>query len=203
MAKRTLKNKTIEVILLQQDKYLWEKYEVVRVKPSYARNVLFPKNIAVFSSPMMLNQHKQKMNAAEQERVKKSKWLDELFMKVNEDWGISIAKKVNKEWGLYEKIDENDIVKAIAEKYGFEIEPYLFKLKKKIWAVWSYKIPFLYKEMKKELQLNISAEKSEKDEAQEKEAQEKQVKKIDKGKTDEVKEKKSAVNKTTTKKTKK
>jgi len=162
MPKRTIKNKTIEVILLQHDRYLGEKYEVVKVKPSYARNVLFPKNIAVFSSEMMLNQYKQKMKTAEQDRVNKAKWLEDLFMKMLEDWGLNISKKTNKEWWLYEKVDENDIVKMISEKYGIAVDSHLFKLKKKIWTVWSFKVPFLYKEIKKELVLNVLAEKTEK-----------------------------------------
>lgn len=160
MPKRTIKNKTVEVILLQQDRYLWEKYEVVRVRPSYARNVLFPKNIAVFADSMMLNQYAQKMKAADGERAKKAKSIEDLFAKVIEDWGLNIERKANKEWGLYDKIDENDIVKMIAAKYGIEIDSHLFKLKKKIVAVGSYQVPFLYKEMKKDLQLNVAAEKA-------------------------------------------
>ena len=44
-----MKNRTIEVILLQDDKHLGEKYEIIRVKPIFARNVLFPNKIAILA----------------------------------------------------------------------------------------------------------------------------------------------------------
>ena len=49
MAKRSATNRTIEVIMLQNDKHLGEKYEIVRVKPIFARNVLFPNKIAILA----------------------------------------------------------------------------------------------------------------------------------------------------------
>ena len=49
MPRRMIKNRNIEVILLQDDKHLGEKYEIVAVKPIFARNVLLPQNIAVLA----------------------------------------------------------------------------------------------------------------------------------------------------------
>jgi len=74
MAKRSLINRTIEVILLESDKHLWEKFEIVRVKPIYARNVLLPKNIAVLATADMVNKYSQKMESAKKEREKRAAW---------------------------------------------------------------------------------------------------------------------------------
>jgi len=47
MPKRKIENRMIEVILLEANKHLGEKFELVKVKPVYARNVLLPNNLAV------------------------------------------------------------------------------------------------------------------------------------------------------------
>jgi ribosomal protein L9 len=47
MPRRKAENKVIEVILLEGNKHLGEKFELINVRPSYARNVLLPKKLAV------------------------------------------------------------------------------------------------------------------------------------------------------------
>ena len=51
MPRRSYENSTIPVILLKNDPKLGEQYEEIRVKPVYARNILFPKGIAVPATP--------------------------------------------------------------------------------------------------------------------------------------------------------
>ena len=55
MPKRKLENRTIEVILLQADKHLGERFETVKVKPIFARNVLLPNGIAVLADKGNIN----------------------------------------------------------------------------------------------------------------------------------------------------
>ena len=155
MPKRTTKNRSIEVILLQADKHLGEKFEIIRVKPVYARNILLPKGIVVLADTNNKNKYAQKMTAAETDRKNKAKSLDELFMKIQNDGGIVLVRKANKEMNLYAKVDEAEIAKAIHEKYGIEIEPHYIKLKKKLTTLGQYNVPFLYKELKKEIPVKI------------------------------------------------
>jgi ribosomal protein L9 len=68
MPRRKLENRTIEVILLEANKHLGEKYEAVKVKPIYARNVLLPKNMAVLATADMVNKYAQKIEVAIKER---------------------------------------------------------------------------------------------------------------------------------------
>jgi len=84
MPKRKVENKVIEVILLQSDKHLGEKFEIVKVKPIFARNVLLPQNIAVLADAMNKNKFAQKMKAAEDDRKKKASGLEDLFTKLHE-----------------------------------------------------------------------------------------------------------------------
>ena len=155
MPKRKLENKTIEVILLQSDKDLGEKFEIVRVKPIFARNVLLPKNIAVLADADNKNKFAQKMKAAELERSKKAAGLEDLFGKLNNDEGITLVRKANADGTLYAKVDENDIATKINELYGIELPGHNLKLKKKITALGTFTVPFLYKELKKEVVVKV------------------------------------------------
>ena len=162
MAKRLSSNRTIEVIMLQNDKHLGEKYEIVRVKPIFARNVLFPNKIAILADKEAKNNYAQKMEAAKISREKKAASLEDLFSKIAADNGIEITRKANKDNTLYAKVDENDIVARINEIYGIEVEPHLFKLKKKLNEVGTYPVVFTYNELKREVVVKIIAEVDEK-----------------------------------------
>ncbi len=155
MPKRKPENKRIEVILLQSDKHLGEKFEIIKVKPIFARNVLLPKNIAVLGDANNKNKFAQKMAAAEVDRKKKAAGLDDLFVKLHNDGGITLVRKANAEGTLYAKVDENDIATAINEVYGTAIEPHYLKLKKKITALGNFTVPFLYKELKKDVAVKV------------------------------------------------
>ncbi|MEI7918716.1 MAG: 50S ribosomal protein L9 [bacterium] len=155
MPRRKLENKTIEVILLQSDKHLGEKFEIVRVKPIFARNVLLPKEIAVLADASNKNKFAQKMKAAESDRQKKASGLEDLFLKLSTDGGISLIRKANADDTLYAKVDEHDIVATIKDIYGVALEPHYLKLKKKITTLGSFVVPFLYKELKKEIAVKV------------------------------------------------
>ena len=156
MPRRTVKNRNIEVILLQDDKYLGEKYEIVSVKPIFARNVLLPKNIAVLADKANKNKYEQKMQAAVAARAKKAAWLEDLFTKMTENGWVKLVRKVNKDNVLYAKVNEADIAEAIKETYGVEIES----------------VPFLYKDMKKEVAVIVEPEAWEKVEVKEEKKEE-------------------------------
>ena len=167
MPRRTVKNRNIEVILLQDDKHLGEKYEIVNVRPIFARNVLLPQNIAVLADKANKNKYQQKMQAAVVAREKKAASLEDLFAKMTENGGVKLIRKVNKDNVLYAKVNESDIVEAIKEAYGVEIDAHNLKLKKKLNEAWTFIVPFMYKEMKKELTVVVEAEAGSKEELKE------------------------------------
>ncbi len=167
MPRRTVKNRNIEVILLQDDKHLGEKYEIVNVRPIFARNVLLPQNIAVLADKANKNKYQQKMQAAVVAREKKATGLEDLFAKMTENGGVKLVRKVNKDNVLYAKVNESDIVEAIKEAYGVEIDAHNLKLKKKLNEAWTFIVPFMYKEMKKELTVVVEAEAGSKEELKE------------------------------------
>jgi large subunit ribosomal protein L9 len=158
MAKRSTSNRTIEVILLQSDKHLGEKFEIVRVKPIFARNILLPRGIAILADATNKNTYRQKMEAAATARAKKATSLEDLFAKVSADGGIEITRRANKDHTLYAKVDENDIADKIKEIYQVDIEPHFFKLKKKLSEVGTYNVVFTYNDLKRELTVTIKGE---------------------------------------------
>ena len=172
MPRRTVKNRNIEVILLQDDKYLGEKYEIVSVKPIFARNVLLPQNIAVLADKANKNKYEQKMQAAVAARAKKAAGLEDLFAKMAENGGVKLVRKVNKDNVLYAKVSESDIAEAIKETYGVEIESHYLKLKKKINEAGTFSVPFLYKEMKRDVVVVVEPEAGEKVEVKEEKKEE-------------------------------
>ena len=165
--------------MLQDDKHLGEKYEIVAVKPIFARNVLLPQNIAVLADKANKNKYEQKMQAAIVARTKKAASLDELFAKMAENGGVELTRKANKDRVLYAKVNESDIAEAIKEAYGIEVDSHLFKLKKKINEVGSFVVPFMYKDMKKEVTVVVKAERQKKN-LELKEKQKKQLKRLKK-----------------------
>jgi len=168
MPRRKIENKVIEVILLQQDKHLGEKYEIVKVKPIFARNVLFPKWIAVPATKFNLNKYEQKMEAAKKHTADKVANLSELFTKIDNDDGITITRKANKEDVLYAQVTGEDISTFIKEKYGIAVDSYYFKIKKKIKTIGNYTITFMYKDLKREIALKVLGEKTKEEKKEEK-----------------------------------
>ena len=158
MPRRKLENRTIEVILLETNKHLGERFETVKVKPIYARNILLPKNMAVLATADMVNKYAQKIEAATKERKVKAEWFQWLLSNIQKDGWLVFVGKVNKEGTLYAKIDETDITKLIKTTYNLDIEDHLFKLKKKITSIWDYIVPFLYKELKGDVTVKVLPE---------------------------------------------
>lgn len=158
MPRRSEKNRNIEVILLQDDKHLWEKYHIVAVRPIFARNVLLPKNLAVLADKANRNKYEQKMVAAQQVKAKKVDSLAELFQKIDNDGPLVLTRKTNKDGTLYAKIAVADLVSKIQEQYGIQVDEHLFKMKKKIQEIWSFSIPFAYEDLQKELPIVVESE---------------------------------------------
>ncbi len=162
MPRRRPENRTIEVILLEQHKDLWEKYEIVRVKPIFARNVLLPQWLVVLATPDMMHKYQVQMQKAKESLAKKVSKLEELFAKMQQEWGVSLSKKVNEKEVMYDKVDAQDIAKLIEDTYGIKLDVRNIKLKKPIDKAGDYKVPYKYKELERNLLITIKWEQDKK-----------------------------------------
>lgn len=168
MAKKAARiDRRISVILLDTDKNLGEKYEMIKVAPIFAKNVLFPHNKAVLATADTINAYQKKMEQATKAKEKKAGTLSNLFEKVTNDGGVIFEMKANEKWVLYEKIDPVHIVARIQELYGLEVEDHLFKMKKKITSLGEYLVPFRYGNVDKDVRIVIKPEKDKKDDQEE------------------------------------
>lgn len=96
MAKKAARiDRRINVILLDFNKHLGEKYEMVKVKAIFAKNVLLPQKLAVVATADTINAYKAKMAAAAKIKEKKAADLGSLFDKINNDNGLMFSMKAN------------------------------------------------------------------------------------------------------------
>ena len=168
MAKKAARiDRRINVILLDFNKHLGEKYEMVKVKAIFAKNVLLPQKLAVVATADTINAYKAKMAAAAKIKEKKAADLGSLFDKINNDNGLMFSMKANEKWSLYEKIDVNHIVNRIKELYDIAVSDHLFKMKKKIIALGEYTIGFSYNNVEKDLRVVVKADNSKADTTEE------------------------------------
>ena len=159
MAKKPARiDRRISVILLESNKHLGEKYEIVKVKAIFAKNVLFAKGLAVLADKDALHGFKAKMESTAKNKAKKSETYTSVFEKISNDNGLVFAMKVNEKWVLYEKIDPTHISHQIKAVYGVEIEEHFFKMKKKITQVGEYNIPFQYNSVEKDMHIIVKWE---------------------------------------------
>ncbi|MFA7284771.1 MAG: 50S ribosomal protein L9 [Candidatus Absconditabacterales bacterium] len=111
----------IEVLLLQDFKTLGKKYDVVLVRPSYAKNVLFPKQVARFADAGTLNDLRAKMEA---HRKTHQTFVDKLKVAIKdlEDKGMTITAEANEQGKLYGAVHAKDIAAQISSQYGVDLD---------------------------------------------------------------------------------
>jgi len=101
-------------VILREDVYnLGKSGEVVAVKDGYARNYLFPKNLAMLANAANVRQleHEKKVIELQQEKLKGS--AAELAKKL-ENLQVKITRKVGEQSKLYGSVTALDIAEAIA-----------------------------------------------------------------------------------------
>ena len=144
----------MEVILLEDFEGLGASGEIVRVKPGYARNYLFPRCIALRSS--------KKNRAVAEERKRNKELKSKRLNKANE----SLANKINKieltfeaqvgdEEKMFGAVTSKDIHSALEEK-GITLDKNAVLLDESIKALGIYHIPIkLDSELETELKIYV------------------------------------------------
>jgi len=114
----------MEVILLEQVQNLGEIGDVVRVRPGYARNFLFPKGkatVATAENKARLEAHRKELEAAESERLNDAKRRAAML----ENQSFQIGRKVAEpeEGKLFGSVTAADIADTVNETVeGVELE---------------------------------------------------------------------------------
>lgn len=124
----------MKVILNQDVKSLGKKGDLVNVSDGYARNFLFPKNLAVEANATNINTMNQRNDA---EEARKQKLLDEareLAKKIAE-LTVLIKIKVGNNGKLFGAITSKEISECLEAQHGIQIDKKKILLKDNIKTV--------------------------------------------------------------------
>lgn len=130
----------MEVILSQDVEQLGKAGAVLKVKDGFARNYLFPRRLAVPSTPDNCARIEARKQQAQQTLDKRKNDAQELAAKLA---ALSLTLPVltqDEEKKLYGSISPADIVAALANE-GFEIEKSAVQLEEPIKALGIYEVP--------------------------------------------------------------
>ena len=105
----------MEVILLKEHESLGEIGDIINVKPGYARNLLFPKGIAVRSSKRNIALADEQKKTLQKRTERESKVNEELMSELAKV-EISIEVEVGEEEKMFGSVTNLDIHKALTEK---------------------------------------------------------------------------------------
>lgn len=129
----------MKVILLEDVKNVGKKGEVVNAKDGYARNFLFPRNLAIEAIPSNLKKlENEKRIQAEKEKelFDEAKKLEDELAKIT----IVLKSKVGENGKLFGSITNKEIAENLESEKGISIDKRKFELKEAIKSVGEYSV---------------------------------------------------------------
>jgi large subunit ribosomal protein L9 len=111
----------MQVILIQDVNNLGGINEVVNVKNGYARNFLFPRQMAVEASPSNMKQLDERLK---QQKKKEDKMLAEVnkVIEVLKAGPVKIGAKTGTSGKIFGSVTSVQIARAIRDQKGYEID---------------------------------------------------------------------------------
>jgi large subunit ribosomal protein L9 len=111
----------MKVILLQDVKSLGKKDAVVNVSDGYARNMLFPKKMAVEATSKNMNDLKLK-KAHEDKVAQENLEAARAFARELEDKQVTVSIKTGDNGRVFGSVSTKEIAEAAKEQLGYEID---------------------------------------------------------------------------------
>jgi large subunit ribosomal protein L9 len=106
----------MKVILAKDIKKLGEAGSIVKVANGYARNYLFPQNMAISATSKNINKIEDIKKKAEEEKLAMHSEYLALANKITKVKQITFLRKADENDHLFGSVSENDIIKALTEK---------------------------------------------------------------------------------------
>ena len=129
----------MKVILVEDVKSLGKKGEIVNVSDGYARNMLFPKKLGLEATPKNIND--LKLQKAHEEKVAKEQYEAALaFAKEVEEMLVKVGLKSGEGGKTFGSISSKEIVTAVKEQYGKEIDKKKLQMPDAIKALGTYEV---------------------------------------------------------------
>ena len=111
----------MKVILLSDVKGQGKKGEIVNVSDGYARNFLFPRNLAQEANAQNLNSAQVRQDAAAHKKAVDKKNAEELAAQLA-DRGVTIQAKCGSTGRLFGAITNAEIAEALSAQTGLDID---------------------------------------------------------------------------------
>jgi len=129
----------MKVILLEDVKNIGKKGTLINAKDGYARNFLFPKNLAIEATPANLKNlenAKKHQEEKEKEIYEEAKKLEEELIKIT----IILKSKAGENGKLFGSITTKEIAEYLETEKGISIDKRKFELDEPIKAVGEYSV---------------------------------------------------------------
>jgi len=129
----------MKVILLEDVKNVGKKGALINAKDGYARNFLFPKNLAIEATPTNLRNlenARKHQEDKEKEIFEEAKKLEEELMKVT----IVLKSKAGENGKLFGSITTKEIAENLEAEKGISIDKRKFELEESIKSVGEYSV---------------------------------------------------------------
>ncbi|MBE6648277.1 MAG: 50S ribosomal protein L9 [Ruminococcaceae bacterium] len=147
----------MKVLLLQDVKAQGKKGEVITVSDGYAKNFLFPRNLAKEATAQVLSEVKAKNDSAAYKKETERKAALELAEKIN---GSSITFKTTggSDGRLYGAVTTKDVSDKIKEQLGITVDKKKIALSDNIKRTGEYTVKLkLYPEISAEIKIIVEA----------------------------------------------
>jgi len=110
----------MDVILIQDVDNLGAKNELVKVKNGYARNFLFPRQLAIESSPGNRKQLEEKLKQVAKKEAKMLAEINSVITKLKEG-PLKLGAKTGTSGKIFGSVTSLQLSRAIREQKGYEI----------------------------------------------------------------------------------
>lgn len=148
----------MKVILKEDVKGLGKSGEVVNAKTGYARNFLFPKNLAIEATAENLKQWEIEQAELAQKR-KEERAAAEVLKEKIEKTELTILAKAGEGERIFGSITSQDIADALNKKLGTDIDKKKVELKTNLKTLGTYTAHVrVYPELTAELKIKLDKE---------------------------------------------
>ncbi|MFC0771875.1 50S ribosomal protein L9 [Terrimonas alba] len=128
----------MDVILIQDVDNLGAANEVVKVKNGYARNFLFPRQLAIESSPGNRKQLEEKLKQVAKKEAKMLAEINSVIAKLKES-PLKLGAKTGTSGKIFGSVTSLQLSRAIREQKGYEIDRRKISIVDEVKELGSYK----------------------------------------------------------------